>query len=251
MIEIKMVFLISFLFKIDIDEDNWKELFSLINYNNCTEEMKEKVSNYIEFEIEEEEDNKPINRQYTLNIPPIPVNGNNLINKTQIEKVIPNDGYINELILKEVYDVEFQYANEENIKGNKMLLSINCRKFEEIFNNNNDNNGIIVLPNYISKIGLKEIIKYLGYGKIEIISSNVIDILLSSLYFELKELLKSCSNYIKIHFNMKMMKRLLIVASEYWDYPEEIKPILNDYIKYNGYRLLNTSIYYYFYYFFL
>lgn len=249
MIEIKMVFLISFLFKIDIDEDNWKELFSLINYNNCTEEMKEKVSNYIEFEIEEEEDNKPINRQYTLNIPPIPVNGNNLINKTQIEKVIPNDGYINELILKEVYDVEFQYANEENIKGNKMLLSINCRKFEEIFNNNNDNNGIIVLPNYISKIGLKEIIKYLGYGKIEIISSNVIDILLSSLYFELKELLKCCSNYIKIHFNMKMMKRLLIVASEYWDYPEEIKPILNDYIKYNGYRLLNTSIYYYYYFF--
>lgn len=237
--------------RIDIDEDDWEELFDLINYKDCSEDIMKKMKVFIPFEIEE--DNEFVPRQYTLNIPQAPSvenddNGSDtsenetIIGDMKIERAIPSNGYINELIGKGLSDIEFQYANDENVKGNKMLLSLACKKFEEIFQNINDDNGVVILPNMVSRIGLTQIISYLGYGKVQITSANVIDILLSSSYFELKDLLIHCTNYINTHFNMRMMKRLLIAASDYWKYPEEIKPVLDDYIKYNGYRLLKTSI---------
>lgn len=142
-------------------------------------------------------------------------------------------------------DMKIKIENQEIIT---MKCFLCC--FNSVFNSlikDNKFNGCLELFEDCSINSYYLLEKYYSGGLIEINNNNCIELLKICVYYNEKTLLKECENYIIKHFNSDIMKKILtnekILQCEDL---KKLKKIENEYIKTNGYELLNESIYYYF-----
>lgn len=98
------------------------------------------------------------------------------------------------------------------------------------------------LSDSVTKHGFMLLLRYYGYGSIEINVKNVMEILRICIMYNENYLLKICKEFIEKHFNEDLIKELLI-TTEYLqnNYMITTNNLLQNYLQYNGYDIFCKS----------
>lgn len=92
-------------------------------------------------------------------------------------------------------DICFKYGSEK-IEGIKALLSASSSQFQSIFDEGPDNKELVFPSELVTFVGLKEIMKYFGYGILNLTEDNICHIVCSAIYFDIDCIMPKLLMYI-------------------------------------------------------
>lgn len=98
------------------------------------------------------------------------------------------------------------------------------------------------LSDAVTKHSFMLLLRYYGYGTIDINNENVVEVLRICILYNENYLLRICKEYIEKHFNEDLIAELLS-TTEYLnnDYMNSTNDLLQNYLQYNGYDIFCKS----------
>lgn len=144
---------------------------------------------------------------------------------------------IYEVINNNYSDIIFIIENKE-IKCNEAIISTCNNTIKNIINNSKNKNEIYI--NNITVNGFIMLLKYYGYGIVDINDNNIIDIYITSIILNDLKLKNVCENYINNNLTVKIVKNLLHYLSD-----SSINISCDIIIKLNNFISLNGNKFFY------
>lgn len=140
-----------------------------------------------------------------------------------------------EIVNNGMGDVKFQ-VEDEIVYGVKSILSYNNSTLKHLIQKNGESDEVIVLDPCISLQGFHNLLIYYGLQKPTITKENLVDTIISSLYFNEKQLFESCKQFFISNIDDSLLNEMCIFLPKLNPSPlvQEFKDYINKYIQSNN-----------------
>lgn len=147
-----------------------------------------------------------------------------------------------EIVNNGMGDVKFQ-VDDQIIYGVKSILSYNNCIIKQLIQKNGDSDDAIVLDPCITIQGFHNLLIYYGLQNPIITKDNLVDTIITSLYFDEEQLFNSCKQFFISNIDDNLLNEMCLFLPKLNPSPliQQFKDCINEYIESNNICNLNEG----------